>query len=288
MKNDILRRHMQPYEAEQRLSQHNDTLRWHMQSYEESLNQKVDLSDKIKNETSATSPEEKKSGLASRIEYSGNGVFSVNINSLNRATRNNYRIASQNPNNWTYNSQTGYRDIGISRKVGEIQIHNSPISDRSDYIPLGVDQKDMTVRTEGEIARSTGRPDRRVGRNINTVGSGIRTRGGAGIMLVIDAFVVGYDLWNAFSTLQDYNAIDKDMQSLQNALILVKVGINRGLVPSQYQNKNDLGAITNFVFQGINNTGNQDITLIGTNILKLSKNYADTQAVIPVREWKDH
>jgi RHS repeat-associated protein len=35
----------------------------------------------------------------SRIQYNGNGIFNVNISSLNRATRNNYYAAAQNPNN---------------------------------------------------------------------------------------------------------------------------------------------------------------------------------------------
>ena len=44
MGNDTLRRHMQPYEKEQRFLQNNDTLRRHIQPYLGTLNQKAQLS----------------------------------------------------------------------------------------------------------------------------------------------------------------------------------------------------------------------------------------------------
>jgi hypothetical protein len=71
----------------------------------------------------------------SRIQYSGNGFFDVNINSLNRATRNNYYAAVQNPDNWTYDSQTGQKDIGISTRVGEIQLQYRSITTDLNYSP---------------------------------------------------------------------------------------------------------------------------------------------------------
>jgi len=58
-----------------------------------------------------------------------------------------------------------------------------------------------------------------------------------------------------------------------------------GLVPTKYQNLDDLGAITNFVFQGENNTGNPDITKIGTQILKAKGRYDEkTKRVKPFIE----
>jgi hypothetical protein len=41
----------------------------------------------------------------------------------------------------------------------------------------------------------------------------------------------------------------------------------------QYQNQNDLGAIINFVYQGVNETGNPNITKIGIDILKEAGKY---------------
>ena len=54
-----------------------------------------------------------------------------------------------------------------------------------------------------------------------------------------------------------------------------------GLVPPQ--NINNTGAIQNFVFQGVNNTGNQDITVMGTYILKFIGRYDEkTKQVKPL------
>ena len=223
--------------------------------------------------------------LKSRIQYNGNGIFSVNLNNLNKVTRNNHRIASLNPKNWTYNSQTGQQDLGISTIVGKIQIQNSPIADRPDYIPFGIEQGHTTIRTVGENAKSTGKPDRRVGRDINTTSSPAATRGGAGIMLALNAFFVSYDLWSAYSVNQDLNAIEREKGLLQIAFKAVEESINVGIVPPQYQNNNDIGAIVNFVFQGINNTGNQNITTIGTDILKAIRRYdTQTQTIKPLIE----
>jgi hypothetical protein len=43
------------------------------------------------------------------------------------------------------------------------------------------------------------------------------------------------------------------------------------LVPEKYGNTNDSGAIINFVYRGVNATGNPDITKIAIDILKKSK-----------------
>jgi len=193
-------------------------------------------------------------------------------------------MASQNPDNWTYNSQTGYRDIGISTKIGEIQFHNSPVSTREDFIPFGVRQEDAAIKTVSEnIAKSTGRSSKRDSHKINTFGGGAGTRGGAGIMLVLNFFFVAYDLWSAISVLHDLNAIDKQKIILETACEEVSDALSEGIIPPQYINLNDLGAIINFVFQGVNETGNQNITIIGANILKnIGKYDSKTKTVRPL------
>jgi hypothetical protein len=209
--------------------------------------------------------------VRSRIEYGGNGVFRVNLNNLNRATRNNYNAANENSNNWTYNKTLGQKDIGINRDIGEIRLRTSQVSNRENYMPFGVEQQHTSTKTVAENAKSTGLPDKRV--SSPTMASGAASVGGAVFTLALDAFFVGYNLWEAFSVQQDLNAIDRQKGLLQQAF---KEVMNTDLVPSQYQNNNDIGAIVNFVFQGVNDTGNKDITKIGTDILKSINRY-DTQ-----------
>ena len=265
----------------------------HFEQFQRNFNEKNRISrnevEKTQNIRYINSDGNKPKSVRSRIQYDGQGVFSVNLSSLNEATRNNYNLAVLDSNNWTYNSQTGKQDIGISRKVAEIQLQYTPFTARPDYTPVGVEQEHTTTRTVGENAKSTGQPDRRVGRDINTVGSGAATQGGAIFMLALDAFFIGYDWWATYSVEQDRNAIDRDKQSLKRAFKLVDEiqtwDINGTTIPYKYRNVNDLGAITNFIFQGENNTGNRDITNIGIEVIKLSKHYEKTKKITPAREW---
>jgi hypothetical protein len=213
--------------------------------------------------------------VRSRIQYNGNGVFCVDVNNLNRATRNNHNAAAQNPDNWTYNKQTGQYDIGISTQVAAIQSAPNPS-------PIGIEAEHTTIKTEGtRIAKSTGQTDRRYGHTMNTVGNGADTRGTAAFMLAIDAFFIGYNLWQSFSVLQDLNAIDKQKGLLQQAVKFVDDYM--GNINPKYQNANDIGAIVNYVFQGVNDTGNSDITKIGTEILKKAGRYdTNTQQAKPL------
>jgi hypothetical protein len=196
----------------------------------------------------------------SRIEYRGNGNFHINIENLNRVTRNNFRIANNNPQNW----EPG--NVGICTKVGTIQIPTPPVQD--DMFPFGIDPEHTRTRTVGENARSTGLPDRRVGRDVPTVGGGANTpRVGAGAMIAINIAITGIQMWNTISAHQDLNAIRRQRGLLESAADEVGKELG-GLVPLNYLNQNDLGAIINYVFQGINETGNQNISVIGNEILR--------------------
>jgi hypothetical protein len=100
-------------------------------------------------------------------------------------------------------------------------------------------------------------------------------------MLALDAFFVAYSLWDAISVSQDLNAIDHQKVLLNQATQIVNN--NMALIDPKYQNTNDIGAITNYVFQGVNSTDNPDITTIGTNILIQAKRYDnDTKQAKPL------
>lgn len=212
----------------------------------------------------------------SRIEYRGNGVFGINVNNLNKATRNNFYAANGNPSNWAPG------EIGLNTTVAAIQIKKTSTAPST----AGVDPQHTTTRTVSErIASSTGQPDKRDSRTISTVGGGGASRGFGFFALAVNAVNLTYDMWNIFSTNGDMNAIAKQKGLLQQAFGGVSNAVNNGMIPSQYQNADDLGAITNFVFQGENSTGNKDITKIGTSILKLMGRYDEnTKQVKPLIE----
>ena len=91
----------------------------------------------------------------SRIEYRGNGVFGLNVNNLNSGTRSGLNRANQDPKNWTINSQTGQRDIGISTTVATINIQQP-----SRPSTVGVDPQHTTTSVVRET--SGGHPYRTV------------------------------------------------------------------------------------------------------------------------------
>jgi len=188
-------------------------------------------------------------------------------------------MANQDPSNWSYNTQTGQRDIGINTEIGRVVIHSiTPVS-RPETV--SIDSKHTSVRTVGANARSTGLPDRRVGRDVPTMGSGPRARGGGAVVMLINAVNFSFSMGNAFSLRRDRMAIAIQKRLLKQAIHVVNE--NMDLVPSQYQNNNDLGAIINFVFQGVNNTGNPSITTIGIDILERIERYdPQTQKVRPL------
>ena len=48
---------------------------------------------------------------------------------------------------------------------------------------------------------------------------------------------------------------------------IVEHRMQNGIIPEKYKNEKDLSAIINFIFQGVNDTGNTEISEIGMNII---------------------
>ncbi len=208
----------------------------------------------------------------SRVKYSGNGVFRIDLDKLHNYTRNNIKAANENPDNW----KPG--EIGMSTVVAEFRYQQPIPNFPSGGLPRLSSTYDATKEgytiternTRAETAQSTGLPDRRVTPRPVTTGNagGAATRGGAGFMLAIDAFFIGYSIFTAYWVMNDLDSIERDQQLVRDAARIVLRAKANNLIPAQYQNQNDLGAIINFVFQGINETGNKEITEIGIKILK--------------------
>ena len=208
----------------------------------------------------------------SRITYSGNGTFRIDLDKLHNYSRKSILMASNISTNW----KPG--EIGTNTVVGQISfpqtIPNWPpsglprLSNTYDATKEGYN---ITERnTKAVTAQSTGRPDNRVRTHTITTGNvgSASTRGGAGLMIVLDVYFIAYGILTAYWVNNDLEGISKDQILLEKSTSIVKEALKRNLIPPQYQNQNDLGAIINFVFQGVNETGNKEITSIGILILK--------------------
>ena len=198
----------------------------------------------------------------SLISYSGNGTFTLNMSNFSASTRNTFNRMNNDPHCW----KAG--EIGINTEVGKIHL-DSPKSYTATHKPVGVEEKQMTLNIGVRNAVSTGMPDRRFKpRSISPV-SGAK---GAGAMLAVDIAVTAVDQYQMLSSFWDSNALENQTQSLNDAFYAVQN--NGGLIPDKYKDDaNIIGAVVNYVFQGVNSTKNKDVEKIGNNILSTLGRY---------------
>ena len=206
----------------------------------------------------------------SRIEYRGNGVFGININNLNTPTRKDFLRRNNDPNNW----RPG--EIGINTEIVKIQriANYSSFSTNADYSPVGVDPENTNIKVVAPIAKSTGLPDRRYKpRYVSTIGTGNVTKIGAGAMMVLNLAIEIIDKSILFSMDNDFDAIRDQTKMVNSAIQGVLHEAGQKFIPQKYCNKNDLGAIANYVFQGKNSTRDKNIQILGNQILKRMGRY---------------
>jgi len=182
-------------------------------------------------------------------------------------------------------------EIGLSTEIGRLTIEiPQPVSNNmatmdNTYGATDPNHNPTNIITEAVKTKSSNytQSDRRVSpRAVSSGGAG--ARGTAAFMLAIDAFYVAYDIFTAYWIVSDLNGIDKDKELLGKAFEALKFGRRNGLIPPKYQNPEDLSIILNFVFQGVNDTGNEDITNIGTNILNEVGKYDEKKIKSTIKE----
>ena len=200
---------------------------------------------------------------ASLIEYRGNGVFGLRMENFSNATQSNFNAANNNPQKWNSG------EVGISTEVGKISIknyvHESYTVGRK--IP-GIDPKDNSVKIGKPTALSTGMEDRRYkDRSIAPIGYSAKTVRGVGAIAILDVTIAAMDTYMTLSSFWDSEALQEQTAALKTSANIVNS--HMGLIPQKYKESNDkLGAIVNYVFQGVNTTKEQNITKISQQILK--------------------
>ena len=198
----------------------------------------------------------------SLITYSGNGLFKLNMNNFSASTRSTFQRMNNAPHYWQPN------EIGINTEVGKVFVkghHSYALSHK----PVGIEEKQTSLDIKIKDAASTGLPDRRFkSRSISPV----RGAKGAGAMLALDLVVATVDQYSMLSNFWDSNALENQTASLR--VSYETVSINSTLIPDKYKQDTDIiGAIVNYVFQGINSTKNRDVEIIGNRILFNSGRY---------------
>ena len=204
----------------------------------------------------------------SLIEYRGNGVFGLRIGNFSKTTQSNFYAANSNPHKWAY------REIGLNTELGCISIHHYGHEAYSPSRKLpGIDPQNSNIRIRRPTAVSTGQEDRRFHQFPPTFAKG---RGGAGVILALDAAIGVTDTFLTLSTFWDIEAFEDQYKSLTQAIRAVSSFMDP--IPDKYRNDaNKIGAIINYVFQGENITNDKYIKIIGDIILRHNKRYDDKE-----------
>ena len=203
----------------------------------------------------------------SRIKYSGNGVFSINIMNLNRVSRTMFNRMNNDPQYW----KSG--EIGLNTNVFIMKMGYSSYTATPDYSPVGIDESNSYVNISNPIAKRTGLPDRRYKiRSLNTIRPDTKTKAMTYSMLAVDVMVEISDKYIQYSIFNDLSAIESQVKSLSSAYNAVNKYAKSGKLDRQYiEDVNQLGNLVNYVFQGIST--NNKIKEIGNQILKENGRY---------------
>ncbi|GIV45020.1 MAG: hypothetical protein KatS3mg035_2143 [Bacteroidia bacterium] len=197
-----------------------------------------------------------------------NGEVLMKIENFNFISRKMWENANKNPENWTYTN--GQKDIGISRKIGYLKfttLESTPQLarlNRSANSPENNDANHKIQNPKTKQSHYTQEDKRYKTRSISGGGKFRATAARATLALNIINSAFEYGILGA--AMYESYRINEDLKVLNKALQDVLIGIDKGLIPEQYQNIKDLSHIINVVLQGENNSDNKELYEIGMKI----------------------
>ena len=202
-----------------------------------------------------------------RIQVFMNAVF-INLENFNTVTRNLWNRRNEK-GGWE-SGNIGYSTMAATFSFSNIFIAPTVAFDNSDpnYNPSKHDVQNPT-------AKSTNQTDRRfTERSVAGLSSSSSAKGGAGIVMAVNAINWSLETYGNFKISEDIQLVMEHTKILKEQVLpLVISAVISGQIPSNYVNYKDLGSIANVVLTGVNLTNNPDIENIGISILKKSGNY---------------
>ena len=198
----------------------------------------------------------------SRIILRGD-TFIINLDKLHTITRNAIKRTNEN-GPW----EAG--QIGVSLDVAKIEIISKSLSneiprydkripgpypslDPSYNRPRVSSQDPMGIKGPAQVG---------IGNNVGGI-----PKGGTGFLIAVNAYILAYTTISSYHMLDDIEGIQSDRVLLEKAFKLVEHASRKGNIPEKYQNSKDMAAITNFIYQGVNDTGDPVISEIGLYIV---------------------
>ncbi len=217
---------------------------------------------------------------AARIQAT-NGKIKLKVSNMNFITRNTWKRANADPNNW----KAG--EIGIDPTVAEI-IYSNPSATAASEVNLPYNAKTASIASlsnkRGDPNHTGSKheivsPTTKNGPSGKGTVSGASNMGSAAAKGTMALNMINWGLENTSWIARAYeeSLVNKQLkESLPMAVDDVKKALNAGMIPEKYQNMESLSNILNVVLQGENTTDDQKIYDIGINIVKeISGNYRE-------------
>jgi hypothetical protein len=83
---------------------------------------------------------------------------------------------------------------------------------------------------------------------------------------IIGVYQIGEDLAKSYTYMYDKARVEWDMLELNSSIMEVNAAIRMNLIPKEYQTKDRLAAITNYVLQGVGDSKDPNVAKIGKNV----------------------
>ena len=211
-----------------------------------------------------------------RWVFNADGAY-ININNLSPIGKKMFMASNKDVNNWTYNSKTGCRDIGISTKQHSFQFMfkgiDVPIPQMDNTYGATDPTHNPTVLqiTVPETKSSNyTMPDKRYKPQfVGAPRSSTKhvARGMLVITVLNEAFYCGL-LYSAYKENQIIKRQEEYVQKVEKDIDKILKDPNQQFIPQKYMNPASLANIMNVILSGKNYTDDPKIYEIGIEIFK--------------------
>lgn len=211
----------------------------------------------------------------SRINVTSGGVL-LKIENMTGPTKEAWRRAEMNSNNWTWN-ENGQQDIGISKKIASFDIitpvRGTSKADDVQETPSSLKSQEKYSPDPSKLDYFTSKKGTVSGKynsnkvSISASSGGGFARGANGVMALVGLYQFAEENINSISWAYDKGQIAWDQIALDISIMQVnKAQEIPGLIPDNYRTQENIAAITNVVLQGVNNTKDPKIYEIGMKV----------------------
>ena len=206
----------------------------------------------------------------SRVEFVSGNLY-LKVENFIWINRKSWEANNRNIQRWTINPNTGQKDIGISRVIGNIDVLKPqlPIDNQNAKVPsVGPENNPFSHKLEKSKTKSSGflKDDGRLkDRELNVAGGAKGRIAGFG-MLGLNGLNYAAEQYMVWAFVIDKSITRSHTGIAKQVIEDVNTAIDKGMIPPEYLNKQSLVNIMNVVLQGTNNTSDKKIFEIGMEI----------------------